>query len=817
MPRSAFSAAFGSCLGLTNARVFASACTLGDIAPTRGDYYGVAVNRAARIMDAANGDQIAVSDAMSAFVDPSICAAVGRHELRGIGTEMIHLIRGEGLVGDDRPLRAEASQPVRRLPAAAARSVGRSETVERLIERLTTARFVTIVGTGGVGKTHVALEVGRRVQGAYRDGAVWISLAEATDGDDVVSAAAEAIGAREQPGLDLASSIVDYLAASEVLLLIDNGEHVARWAAPLIERLIECPGVTVLATSRAPFASFGEHVVALEPLDVEDASSLFVERAQARVPDFVATPDQAAAIRRIVVAVDGLPLGVELAAAWARVLPLEQIAERLEHSTDVADRRTVGLVDRQRTLHDTIDWSYRQLDAQAAELFTRLSVFPGDFSLDAVEAICVAPPIAVDVVPMLMTLVDSSMLRMHAGTTENRFSMLRPLRHFASRALEGDRSALPELETRHAEHYLAQARMLASSFATEREPDVWAALTSESANMRKAFVHLRGVDRIDDAVELVCSLGWPSATALRPDPFDWANELLEAGVPIDASARAALLGLRAIHKYFTVDEGSRADAESGLALDETDPHGFCRIALGAVWLKNQHEADESARWTTAWLSSLRDTTPLPSRLWANGMRAFHLCVHDPTSPETEDRVLEVERIAGEAKSPTAFAIAHWARGMYLVSTGAPLDDARSSWTTGRQIAHTMSETHLVSHLIIGLELHFVAEAGELVDAVDGCRDALRSALDQHYLAGASHLLGVTAIVLNRLGERELALTLLRVMEDHGHQPRANALDALGVESLVDPPPGSVRLSMQDAASKAIEVFSSSYEELTSRP
>lgn len=766
---------------------------LGDIGPTRGDYYGADVNRAARIMDVANGDQIAISDALAEFVEPERRSACGVHELRGIGTENVHLVHDAALIDDQRPLRALTVRPAQQLPSAVSLSVGRQREIDEIAELVRSKRLVTVVGVGGVGKTHVGLAVGRVLEQIFSDGAVFVDLGSIRHGDDVAPAVAAALGARLQPGRDLLGSIAHYVEGRELLVLLDNCEHVIDAVADVISRLLESADVAVLATSRSSFTTAHEQVYPLGPLCGDDGIDLFIDRAGSRDPRLGSTNAQPDAVARICSAVGGIPLGIELAAAWVRVLSLDDLADRLERSLDLSGRPAeqtqrpdVGL--RQETLRSTIEWSYLQLDEREALLFDRISVFMGGFSIDAAETVCSDADLAADeIASVLMALVDASVVSVEHVDGGRRFSLLRPLQMFGADNLER-RSGVDEMSRCHAEYYAASVAHAGRRLVSEHERDVWLFFDVEWSNIREAFARLRAAGRPNAAAQLLLDLGWYATLSLRSEAFGWADDLLASTESSTLESPSSLLGLRALHKYFIVDVDSRADAEQGLSLDPTDPEGFCRIALGAVWVNNQQAAHESALWTNEWIGSLTPKSPTMSRLWAHGMRAFHLCVHEPTSSELLDHVAIIDGIAADTASISARVLAHWVSGMRLVSvaleSGSSTDLAAGlrEWREGRERARSLSDIHLLDYLITSIELHVTAADGVLGDALRLSRDALRRARSHHYVAGTSHLFGVTAIVLARTGRADLGRRLLPVMLANGHPPRQNAIDAVNASS-----------------------------------
>ncbi len=788
---------------------------IGEAVPAGGDYHGRTLNWASRVMDVANGDQIAVSSRAASFFDDFDLVPMGEHQLKGIGTDSISLLSAPELVVDQRPLRARTA-PAFNLPLQPHRLIGRDDEIDEISYLLDRHAAVTVVGTGGVGKTHLAIALGHRVATRFADGVVLCDLVPLNDGGSVPDAVAEALGARAQPGMGLTESIVNYLEGRKVLLILDNCEHVAEAVKELGIRILELDGPLIFATSRQPVGFPAEQLFALHPLDADtDGVALFVERASERDRSFRPTDAEIEQIRYLCKRLDGIPLGIEVAAAWVRVLAPAELVARLDDRFKTLRESQAG--GRRQTLQDTVRWSYEQLDPTQSLLFDRLSVFAGGFSLQAAERVCSDPEHVAEgaVLELLLALVDKSMVESHRIGGQTRFSLLGTLRQFAHEQLEGsgDDAAF---RLAHAEYYAEVAREQEALLITDRESDVWDLLDREWGNLRAAFETLLAVDDVDRGVELVLDLGYFSALSMRFETFTWIDDLLRAAELDDHPDLGSIHGLRALAAYLTVDDAAVPLAEKGLELDPADRFGYCRLALAAVALNNTLADDAGDHLTTDWLEQLRPASAASSRLWAEGMRAFHLCTTgDPTGAAQHAAALQ--RLATESGSSSALALSHWARGM--VATFVSLEQAMDQWDRGLDIARSLRPVHLIVHLITGLQLHFTASRGDLDVVLRRTVDSLEQAREQHYIAGTSHLFGVTAIVACRCDRADVAARLLQTMVAHGHQPRHNARAA--VERMLGP--GGLEgsettpLSINEAAVLAIATLNEELDRRTSPP
>jgi predicted ATPase/DNA-binding SARP family transcriptional activator/DNA-binding CsgD family transcriptional regulator len=416
----------------------------------------------------------------------------------------------------------EAADRHNNLPHALTSFVGREREAAEVKRLLATSRLLTLTGTGGSGKTRLALEVARDLVGAYQDGAWLIEIAPLSEGELVPQAVTGALGVRDQPGRPLTETLVDALREKQALLVMDNCEHLVEACAGLAETLLgRCPYLRILTTSREVLGAAGEvswqvpslsgpdsrYTPTVEELEGYESVRLFVERARYRDPSFVLTLQNAQAVAEICERLEGIPLAIELAAARVE-LGVERIASRLDDSLKLltAGRRTATL--RQRTLRGTLDWSYDLLDEPERKLFGWLSVFAGGWTLEAAEAVGAGGGIDEgDVLDLLSRLVDKSLMVAGAsGDGGVRYRLLEPVRQYARERLE-ESSEAEAVRRRHAECHLRLAEE-AEPKLRGAEYGVWLErLEREHDNLRAALGWALGRGEAELGLRLGGALG----------------------------------------------------------------------------------------------------------------------------------------------------------------------------------------------------------------------------------------------------------------------------------------------------------------------
>jgi len=399
--------------------------------------------------------------------------------------------------GDDRPQRTTVTAS-HNFPFQVTRFVGREDDIERVCSALRESRLVTLAGAGGVGKTRLALEVGTAVIDRFADGAWLVNLAPLSDPALVAATVADALGVREQPGRPIADAVCDYLQSRRLLIVLDNCEHLMDACATLVQRLLEsCAAVSVLATSRETLNLPGEHVWRLRSLSMPEAGDdrlasvsatesvqLFLQRARAVRPGFELTTESLASVVQICRRLDGLPLAIELAAARVSVMSTIEIAARLDDRFRLLTGGSRMAVPRQRTLEAAVSWSYDLLPPAERELFCRLSVFAGGWTLSAAECVCADEQLErEDIADHLAHLVERSMVaadQERDGRT--RYRMLETFRQFGRNQLIA-RGEMTDVRNAH----LAWMVRLADPAEAGSRPNVAAELDNLRAALEWAY------------------------------------------------------------------------------------------------------------------------------------------------------------------------------------------------------------------------------------------------------------------------------------------------------------------------------------------
>ncbi len=431
------------------------------------DVFGLAVSTAARVMDAAHGGQIIVSEATKILIGPTDdfgLIDMGQHRMKDLGSaHQLFQVVATGLESRFPPLRTLEAVD-HNLPVQLTSFIGREKELAEIVELVSTHRLVTLTGVGGAGKTRLSLQAAAELAASFRDGVRFVELASVSDPEMVAVAIASGLGVRQEQKVStgLVDRIVDHLHAAELLVVVDNCEHVLGSAAALIARILAgAPDVTVVASSREGLGVAGEWIWQVPSLtvagegEVSEASQLFMDRAAAVAPRIEWNDHTRVHIGRICRLLDGIPLAIELAAARTRVLSPEEISDRLGDRFRLLTGGSRSALPRQQTLEAAVDWSYQLLSAQERRLFERLSVFAGGFTLEAIEAVCTDDQVdRIDVLDLLTGLVDKSMVIADPGDSGGtRYRLLETLRQFGVRLLAAT-NEMERWKDRHLSYYL---------------------------------------------------------------------------------------------------------------------------------------------------------------------------------------------------------------------------------------------------------------------------------------------------------------------------------------------------------------------------
>ena len=546
-----------------------------------GDYYGSEVNRAARLMSVAHGDQIVVSSATSGLVrDASVeLVDLGEHRLRDLATsERVFQVCAPGLVREFPALRTVDATPGN-LPAQSTSFVGRDAEVKELIELVRAHRFVTLTGVGGVGKTRLAVQVAAELVGEFRDGVWLVELAPVGDPAAVADATATVLGISPRAGLSVIDSIAEALSGRRLLVVLDNCEHVLDAAAELVDTVLaRTTSAQVIATSREGIRVSAEHLWSVPSLDMRAgaesaAVELFVERAQAVVAGFALdSEDDRAAVTEICRRLDGIALAIELAAARMVSMSPQDVCDRLNDRFRLLAGSRRGL-ERHQTLHHTVAWSYDLLDDDTRSVLDRCSVFADGFDLAAAVAIAGGNRDGLDeytVLDVLDSLARKSLVTVERASGHARYGLLETIRQFAEDQLAAT-GTITEVRDRHARYFAAEA---VDHFAVWDGPNQRVALDwldVEFANLRAGFRWAA------DQGDLVAAAAIAAHTAMMAwaiqrflEPAGWAEELLDAGTTAELPQLPRLSTAAGLCAYAGRTDAAVGYAHAAAAL-QTDP------------------------------------------------------------------------------------------------------------------------------------------------------------------------------------------------------------------------------------------------------
>ncbi len=477
-------------------------------ADTAVDYIGLDVHRAARVAACAHGGQVLLSSATESVIrytlpDGATLRDLGVHRLKDLSEpERLYQLVVDGAPSEFPPPRT-LSRGASALPVQPTTFVGREREIAEVRGLLERGRLVTLVGSGGTGKTRLALQVAAEIADEFGAGVWFVPLESASASDAVMPAIASALGLAELPGRSLGDVVHEFLRDRALLLVLDNFEQ-ALAAAPLVAEILSSAGrVKLVLTSRIALRISAERQYPVPPLPVPDprdagdpaalaaspSVELFLLRARAVRPDFALTQENAGAVAGICARLDGLPLAIELAAARVNVLAPPAILQRLARSLDLLTTGGRDRADRQRTLRGAISWSYDLLDPDARRLFERFSVFAGGTTLELVEAVCGDGAPAFD---ELTTLVEHSLVQQREVSGEARFGMLATIREFASERLPA--AAAETIRRGHATAFLELAERAYPEIDGPRQAEWISRLEMEHDNFRAALAWADAAD-----------------------------------------------------------------------------------------------------------------------------------------------------------------------------------------------------------------------------------------------------------------------------------------------------------------------------------
>ncbi len=556
------------------------------------DYTGIDVHRTARIMSAAWGGQVLISEATRSLIaDTGIrCRELGLYAMKGLSrNEKLYQLQSSDLDQDFPPVRARRREVD--LPVPPTSLIGRDHDIDGVVAVFDQGtRLVTLTGAGGIGKSRLAAAAAVRLAAHFPDGVGYVDLSNETDPDRVSKTIAEQLGVTGDPSHPALEALIDHFAVLDALLVLDGFERVAEAAIAISELLVKCPDLRILVTSRAPLRLGAEREVRVDPLqlppeqaDFGDISGspavrLFIERAGAVRPDLGLTSSNANVIRELVVRMEGYPLSIELAAARARLLPPEAILASLGDVLDLAST-SPDLPTRQQSLRATIEWSHGLLSEPDQALLRRLSVFVDGWTLEAAEA--VAGGDAPDVFLGLETLAAQSMISVDP---EGRMSMGTAMREFAAERLAaaGDEE---RTRLRHAEYFEGVVVAAEPLLRGPRQRELIDILSRDWSNFRAAADWAMRTDRLELSGSLYTRswvLAWQGDH--WHDTEKYLKEFLPVSDRLDEGLRARILFVAAgfrmeMGDWATAITNPRPAIDLAVAVGDGETEAWSRLML----------------------------------------------------------------------------------------------------------------------------------------------------------------------------------------------------------------------------------------------
>ncbi len=711
------------------------------------DYFGPPVNRAARLMGAAHGGQTVVSALVAEVLGDTSRAELidlGHVYLKGL-VEPVHVfgVATPEVPWVDLPLRS-AEPAAGNLPRLRTETVGDFAELQRHVGGSDSPRIVTFTGSGGVGKTRAAIEIGWRVADEFVDGVWFIDLTAIVDADAVASVVAATLGVAQEAGITLDESIAAWCAERTVLLILDNCEHVLDVAARLVSRIVaESASSSILATSREPLGVPGEQVVRVPSLQPSDAVRLFMLRAAAADDSFPSSGTDRETIAAICDRVDGIPLAIELAAARTTSLTPTEILARLDDLFRLLRRSGRHGPERHQTLRATVTWSYQLLSNVERACFDRLSVFSGGFDLAAAEAVASGGAVERDdVIDLLGELVDKSMIVADRANRETRYRLLETLRQYGEERL-GASGSETSVRDRHLAYYTSLAEHLFVQWEGSEQLAVSASYGREWDNFRAAHGWSCSTRDPYRSQRLVLYTAAYAQLALRSEHAEWTTRTLSI-VDRPNGLTARVLGNAAGWALVAgrVDECSDL-ARRGLELaKESNARGTCRgMLLYGLMLGGR---SEEAASVMPEVQDTVDSDAAPFIRWFAARALYDVNSDRPSGPALLEQFVAVsEQIGG----PLYVFNARYAQGQQALFAEGDVD-VECAIEFLDEAVHTAGEVGERRIMTNALSLKALAMAsGNHPETADQIKAAITTSLDERAWHTTVHALNAFVIHL----------------------------------------------------------------------
>ena len=647
----------------------------------RGDYFGPAVVVTARLEEAANGRQILVGETtrrlLSTTADDIGFDYLGEHRFKGIQPMDVFQVHAPGLESEFGPLRGKREATVGNLPVEVNSFIGRKQELEDLANLAMKNRVTTILGPGGIGKTRLSIRVAESLTREFHDGKFLIDLSALEPDQEVWPAFTAALMIPPVADATPRTQVVDHLRESEVLLVVDNCEHVIDAIAAAIAELVTRTPVQVIATSRHVLNIPGETIYDLDPLDesgrdtseLNPAIQLFVDRAKMASRAFDPSESDLRQVALICQGVDYLPLGIEIAAANVRRLDLTQIHQRTQDPLALKASRHRRAIGRQQTLCETLEWSYALIDPVYTNILDKLCVFSGAFVLEAAEDLCITLGVSEDdFTDAIDELIDASLLSKDLGES-GRFRILQTVRAFGRERL-GAAGQNSRVEDAHGQVCARRIAMLCDQYDSAEERIAATVLYSELPDMRAAFDRAVQTD-LSLAGKLTAPLFFFCYVHRGAEYGNWSIRLLEHPASDqleDAPMLCAAAAVKALHGNGR-PEAAREYIRRG---NEALAHGantsggwLAGVAGQMAYWSDDYEASFAYHLKAA--AQAQECDNKTCRVVSLSLAAFSAAKMLDMSQANQ--LVDDAGIAGEAaRNPSAIGYSYFARGMVAMKS-----------------------------------------------------------------------------------------------------------------------------------------------------
>jgi predicted ATPase/class 3 adenylate cyclase len=729
-----------------------------------GDYFGGTLNRAARIMSAGHGGQILISDVTAQVVREHLPADVslldlGEHHLKGLlRAEKIYQVVSPDL-HKNFPALNSISTATNNLPAQLTSFIGREREMKEAAKRFSDARLLTLIGPGGTGKTRLSIQLGTEMLPNFADGVWFIELAPLADSAYVISTVASVFNLREVQGMSLINIVMDYLRGRQLLIILDNCEHLVETCAQLANQLLhECPQLKMVASSREALGINGETVYRVPSLMDDEATRLFVERATKADSRFKLTEHNASPIVQICSRLDGIPLAIELAAARVKLFSPEQIAERLDDRFKLLTGGSRTALPRQQTLRALIDWSYQTLTETEQRALRRLAVFSGGWTFEAAEAV-IRESEALD---GLAGLVNKSLVNVEEQDGKSRYFFLETIRQYAMEKLVETGEA-NETRNRHLDYLL--------KLIVQPKPDLFGiALTwleqidSEHDNLRAALEWGVAND-IGKAMQLALKVNmyWSTRDFMGEALF-WYKAILQKSETLSGydSERASIYSLMGWNSILIGQHrDGRTASETAIALakkvDDARVLVFsaCTLALASAFLGDLATAQNVVIEAE---TAAREKGFKEELAFVTSARAQVIYYTTRDAAKAKKYLDEAVHLSTEVgyRWETAFLTFGQAR---LAAMLGDVETARIKFEEGSEMARHMGNKRMV-YSNRSEYAHVLRETGHLDEAYAIYMEVIPGWKDLGHRAAVAHELECIGYILTRKEEPERAVKLL---------------------------------------------------------